>query len=95
MKTVTSLILTLFFSFSLMAQTVPTGLRTDLIERTDVVYSGGYPTGLTLLQAGLSKGEFQYAAIATPRPRFSWVVPAAKSPDTSRAPASATNTTAV
>ena len=81
MKTVTSLILTLFFSFSLMAQTVPTGLRTDLIERTDVVYSGGYPIGLTLIEAGLSKGEFQYAAIATPRPRFSWVVPAAKSPD--------------
>ena len=58
------------------APPAPAALRTDLIERTDVVYSGGYPTGMTLLEAGLSKGSFQYAAIATPRPRLSWVVPA-------------------
>ena len=57
------------------AQTVPSGLRTDLIERTDIVYAGGYPTGMTLPEAALAKGEFQYAAIATPRPRLSWVVP--------------------
>ena len=75
MKRSLSLILSLLFSVVLAAQTVPSGLRTDLIGRTDVVYAGGYPTGLTLLEAGLSKGEFQYAAIATPRPRLSWVVP--------------------
>lgn len=69
------LFINIFLVVSVAAQTVPTGLRTDLIERTDVVYSGGYPTGMTLLEAGLSKGEFQYAAIASPRPRFSWVVP--------------------
>ena len=69
-------------AISLSAQTVPTGLRTDLIERTDVVYSEGYPTGLTVLEAGIAKGECQYAAIATPRPRLSWVVPAAMLPDT-------------
>ena len=58
------------------AQPVPSGLRTDLIERTDVVYAGGYPTGMTLLEAGLAKGEFQFAAVVTPRPRLSWIVPA-------------------
>lgn len=67
----------------------PQGLMTDLIERTDVVYSCGFPTSLTLpemtLVAGRSSGNgevigtaggrFQYAAIATPRPRLSWIVP--------------------
>ena len=52
-----------------------------MIERTDIVYSGGYPTGLTVLDAGLSNGAFQYAAIATLRPHFSWVVPSAPLPD--------------
>ncbi len=69
------LFLYFFAAISGAAQTVPTGLRTDLIERTDVVYSGGYPTGISLLEAGLSKGSFQFAAIATLRPRLSWVVP--------------------
>lgn len=69
-----SFILFLMVSLSVSGQTV-TGLRTDLIERTDIVYAGGYPTGMTLLEAGLSEGEYQYAAIATPRPRLSWVVP--------------------
>lgn len=86
----------------------PGGLMTDLIERTDVVYSSGYETSLTLPQmtlsrqhrlaspqdaqvgqafekngredhrctpASLDREPFQYAAIATPRPRLSWVVP--------------------
>ncbi len=74
-RQVVLLFLYLFVAISGAAQTVPTGLRTDLIERTDVVYSGGYPTGMTLLEAGLSKGSFQFAAIATLRPRLSWVVP--------------------
>ena len=82
MKKVLCLLGILDLAISLSAQTVPSGLRTDLIERTDVVYSGGYPTGLTVLEAGMAKGEFQYAAIATPRPRFSWVVPSAQLPDT-------------
>ena len=69
----------LFLAFvatlALGAQPTPSGLRTDLIERTDIVYAGGYPTGLTLPQTGLAKGAYQFAAIATPRPRLSWVVP--------------------
>ena len=48
MKKVLCLLGILDLAISLSAQTVPSGLRTDLIERTDVVYSGGYPTGLTL-----------------------------------------------
>ncbi len=57
----------------------PQGLMTDLIERTDVVYEGGYETSLTLPQMSLvhaSADRFQYAAIATPKPRLSWIVPA-------------------
>ena len=69
----------------------PYGLMTDLIERTDVVYAGGYETSLTLPQMSLSRqssvqgvsrthasldqDRFQYAAIATSRPRLSWIVP--------------------
>lgn len=53
----------------------PYGLMTDLIERTDVVYEGGYPTGMSLLESGLSGRSYQFAAIATPRPRLSWIVP--------------------
>ena len=70
-------ILTLFIltAVSLGAQPKPDGLRTDLIGRTDIVYAGGYPTGMTLPETGLAKGAFQYAAIATPRLRLSWVVP--------------------
>ena len=72
-----SVILFLAFvaALALGAQPKPSGLRTDLIERTDIVYTGGYPTGLTLPQTGLTKGEYQFAAIAAPRPRLSWVVP--------------------
>ena len=74
-RLVVLLFLYLMVAISATAQIVPTRLRTDLIERTDVVYSCGYPTGMSLLEAGLSKGEFQYAAIVTPRPRLSWAVP--------------------
>ena len=69
------LFLTCVTALSLGAQPLPSGLRTDLIERTDIVYAGGYPTGLSLPQTGLTKAACQFAAIATPRPRLSWVVP--------------------
>ena len=75
-RTALASFLALALVLPLGAQPVPSGLRTDLIERTDIVYSGGCPTGMTLLEAGLSQGGFQFAAIATPRPRLSWVVPA-------------------
>lgn len=52
----------------------PYGLTTDLIERTDVVYQGGYPSSLTLPQASLSSSVFQYAAISTRHPRLGWIV---------------------
>lgn len=52
----------------------PYGLRTDLIERTDVVYVGGYPSSMTLAEAGQSISDVQYAAVCDLRPTFSWVV---------------------
>ena len=63
----------------LSSQDRPYGLRTDLIERTDVVYRGGYATSISLPQMSLTAASgqegFQYAAIATPNPSFSWIVP--------------------
>ena len=50
----------------------PVSLMTDLIERTDIVYSGGYATSLSLSSCG---NEYQFAAIGTGHPRLSWVVP--------------------
>lgn len=52
----------------------PYGLRTDLIERTDIVYSGGYPSSMTLAEADLSISGVQYAAVRDLRPTFSWIV---------------------
>lgn len=59
---------------SLQAQNKPSGLRTDLVERTDVVYTGGYPSSMTLEEVSQAIEGAQYAAVATPRPNFSWVV---------------------
>ena len=60
--------------FATGAQLRPYGLTTDLIGRTDVVYSQGRPVALTLPQMSLTKGDYQFAAIATEHPRFAWIV---------------------
>ena len=67
--------------FATGAQLRPYGLTTDLIGRTDVVYSKGYPVDITLPQMSLAKGDYQYAAIATPHPRFSWIVDGGEAQD--------------
>jgi len=56
------------------AQNQPTGLMTDLIERTDVVYVNGYPTNMALEDIHLAIEPVQVAEIATPDPKFSWII---------------------
>ena len=73
-KILSTSILLLALAASLQAQNKPSGLRTDLVERTDVVYVGGYPSAMTLEEVPQAIEGAQYAAVATPRPNFSWIV---------------------
>ena len=67
--------LLLSLSLLLSAAPRPVSLMTDLIERTDIVYAGGYATSLTLDQIDSQEDRFQFAAIATGHPRLGWIVP--------------------
>ena len=58
-----------------IGQDRPSGLMTDLVENTQCVWSGGYPTTLTLSDLGKVKGEFQTVEILSSRPTFGWIVP--------------------
>lgn len=73
-KTAIIALMLVLVSQALMSQTKPYGLRTDLIERTDVVYINGYPTMMTISDIGQTIEPVQFAAIATPKPNFSWVM---------------------
>ena len=53
----------------------PSGLMTDLVEHTETVWSGGYPTDLSLQDFSKVKGNFQTVEIRSRRPSFSWIVP--------------------
>lgn len=66
---------------ALHAQNKPYGLRTDLVERTDIVYVGGYPSAMTLEEAPQAIESIQYAEIVTPRPNFSWIVDGGQASD--------------
>ena len=64
-----------------VAAVVPSGLRTELIEDTETVYSGGYRTTASLGQVTdeWKRGNlnlFQAAAISSPHPSFGWRLPA-------------------
>lgn len=64
-----------------VAAVVPSGLRTELIEDTERVYSGGYRTTASLGQVTdeWKRGNlnlFQAAAISSPHPSFGWRLPA-------------------
>ncbi len=63
-------------SFNLLAQNYATGLLTDLVSEADALYQNGYRTDKQM--ADLTECEFaeyQYAAIRSSRPTFSWIVP--------------------
>ena len=53
----------------------PSGLLTDLLEKTDVVWRDGFPTQLTLDELGTAVERVQIAEIRSSRPTFSWIVP--------------------
>lgn len=71
-----TILLPVLCSVMLAAQSKPSGLRTDLIENTDIVYSCGYATAMRLDEIPTASKSVQFAAIATPDPYFSWVVDA-------------------
>ena len=52
----------------------PSGLMTDLLERTETVWRDGLPTNLTLDALPPGGGNIQYAAVRSARPTFSWIV---------------------
>lgn len=61
---------------NLLAQNSATGLLTDLVSDAGALYQNGYRSGKVM--AELSDHEFsayQYAAIRSSRPTFSWIVP--------------------
>ncbi|MDD4516705.1 alpha-L-rhamnosidase C-terminal domain-containing protein [Massilibacteroides sp.] len=73
-----TLTLILFFSFIICSQASnnkPTGLLTDLLEHTDVVYENGYLSNLPLYRIDETSNLIQYAEIASSKPSFSWIVP--------------------
>ena len=64
---------------NLLAQNSATGLLTDLVSDAGALYQNGYRSGKVM--AELSDQEFstyQYAAIRSSRPTFSWIVPQAE-----------------
>ncbi|MBR4756679.1 MAG: alpha-L-rhamnosidase [Bacteroidales bacterium] len=62
-------------SFAQSRPSLPTGLMTDLVENTETVWSGGFPTDLSLNNLARAKGSFQYVGIRSLHPSFSWIVP--------------------
>lgn len=53
----------------------PTGLMTDLIEHTELVYCDGYITNMKLWETDKSTDPLNYAEIRSAYPSFSWIVP--------------------
>ena len=62
-------------SFAQSRPSRPTGLMTDLVEHTEMVWSGGFPTDLSLKDITRAKGSFQYVGIRSLHPSFAWIVP--------------------
>ena len=63
-------------SLNLSAQNCATGLLTDLVSEAGALYQNGYPVAIEMADLAENKfGEYQYAAIRSSRPTFSWIVP--------------------
>ena len=58
----------------LYAADAPTGLMTDLLERTDTVWLDGFPSNLQLSELTSVTERFQTAEIQSRRPTFTRVV---------------------
>jgi hypothetical protein len=68
----------LLFPLSDLAKRVttsrPHGLMTDLIAHTELIWQNGQVTKIPIWKANLLKSPFQYAAIRSSHPRFTWIV---------------------
>ncbi len=71
-------LLFLVVPFSEASDRKPSGLLTDLIENTNIVYLNGYASSLSLQDIEKAIEPVQYAKIASSHPSFSWIVPGSK-----------------
>jgi alpha-L-rhamnosidase len=55
-------------------KTAPFSLRVDLLQHPERVYNHGLPTSLSLEQAVLSGGKWQFCRVNSRFPAFSWVI---------------------
>ena len=72
----TLIIIAASLQFNIVAQNRATGLLTDLVSEAGALYQNGYRTDKSM--ATLSEEDFaayQFAAIRSSRPTFSWIVP--------------------
>lgn len=70
------LLVTISLQLNLSAQNKATGLQTDLINDAGTLYQNGYRSDKTMAELNDSEfSQYQYAAIRSSRPTFSWIVP--------------------
>ena len=72
MKCLVSFLLTVVSALNNVSAGEVTGLSTDLITRTSTVWSGGYLSSVSLQDAVLEPGVFQFAEIRSLRPMLGW-----------------------
>ncbi|MFV0417169.1 MAG: alpha-L-rhamnosidase C-terminal domain-containing protein [Dysgonomonas sp.] len=63
---------------SVIAKNRPTGLLTDLLKHTDIVYINGYPSSISLSGINDVIEPIEYTTILSTHPAFSWIVPGEK-----------------
>lgn len=70
------LLVAISLQLNLSAQNKATGLQTDLINDAGTLYQNGYRSDKTMAELNDSEfSQYQYAAIRSSRPTFSWIVP--------------------
>lgn len=70
------LLIAISLQLNLSAQNKATGLQTDLINDAGTLYQNGYRSDKTMAEFNDSEfSQYQYAAIRSSRPTFSWIVP--------------------
>lgn len=69
-----STLLLFFILNSAFAIQPPTGLMTDLIEHTELVFQDGYPSSMSLADATKAIERIQVATVNSTNPSFGWIV---------------------
>ncbi|MBR4854031.1 MAG: hypothetical protein IKU88_04830, partial [Alistipes sp.] len=73
------LVLLAALPLNLFAQNRATGLLTDLVSNAGALYQNGYCADKVMAELGDKDfASYQYAAIRSSRPTFSWIVPQAE-----------------